>query len=121
MTTNGRPGETRPVWTLAGAGAGLGLLLAGSRSTGPGCAAAAHQLAACAPEGLLGVKALVTAAVVGLLLGALIGVAAVLAWREARATVAAVRVPARPRPRAGVAPAERAAGRRAMGAPRAHR
>jgi hypothetical protein len=110
MDTSGRPGEARLLWTLAAAGAGLGLLLAASRSGGAGCAGGA----ACAPGTLLGVKALVTAGLVGLLLGALIGVAAVLAWRETRSTVAALRRPARPRPRPHVA----ARHPRAVAAPR---
>ena len=89
MATASHRVETRSVAALAAGGAGLGLVLAASRwgaTAADRCMAAAHRLGACAPGSLVLAKPYVTAAVIGFLLGALIGIAAVLAWREARAT-----------------------------------
>ncbi len=99
MTTEPRRAESCAVAGLAVAGAALGLVLAVSRAGADGCASAAHRLGACAPGALIAAKPLVSAAVVGFLLGALIAVAAVLAWRETRSAVASVERRAAPQRR----------------------
>jgi hypothetical protein len=89
MATESRVGGF--VTTVAATGAAFGLLLAGSgagQSAPRACSAAARGLGACAPGALGQAKPYVTAALIGLLLGALIAIAAVLVWREARSAVA---------------------------------
>jgi hypothetical protein len=103
MTTTAHRGEIRVVATLAVGGAVLGFVLAVSRSGADGCAAAAHRVGGCVPGALVAAKPLVSAAVVGFLLGVLIAVAAVLAWREARSAVATLE--RRPAPRSRRSPA----------------
>lgn len=85
------PWTVRFVATIAGSGAALGLVLAAARSDGgaaAACATTARRAGACVPSALLGAKPLVSAGLIGLLLGALIAIAAVLTWREARAALA---------------------------------
>lgn len=90
------------VAALSAGGAGLGLMLAAAAAGHPAstaCASAARQIGACVPGQLAGVKPYVTAALIGLLLGALVGIAAVLVWREAVAAFGPVgrRAPVPPR------------------------
>ncbi|MGI8802126.1 MAG: hypothetical protein ACR2KV_08140 [Solirubrobacteraceae bacterium] len=95
MATDVRSDPPRGAWTAAWAvaltsagGAALGLVLAGSRTgSAGGCSAAARHLGACHTGSLAAAKPYVTAGLIGLLLGALIAIAAVLVWREVRAAV----------------------------------
>lgn len=105
MTTAAHRGEVGVVATLAVAGAVLGFVLAVSRAGADGCASAAHRVAGCAPGALVAAKPLVSAALIGFLLGVLIAVAAVLAWREARSAAASLEP--RPAPQSRRSPAVR--------------
>ena len=99
MTTRAQRGEAGVVATLGVGGAVLGFLLAVSRAGADGCASAAHRVGGCAPGALVAAKPLVSAAVVGFLLGVLIAVAVVLAWREARSAIASFERRPAPQPR----------------------
>jgi hypothetical protein len=111
----------RRVATLGATGAGLGLVLAASRSEGStaaarGCAAAARRIGSCAPSSLTAARPYVTAGLVGLLLGILIAIAAILAWREVLDAVGSLRRRERAAPRPAVA----SRGRAGSFAPRIH-
>jgi hypothetical protein len=79
----GRP-HPRLVAAAAATGAAAGLVLAASRSSAAagGCRAAAGHLGACAPGALIAAKPYVTAGLIGMMLAALIAIAAVLLWHE---------------------------------------
>jgi hypothetical protein len=99
------PRAVRFIATIAASGATLGLVLAASRSDGAAaaCGAAARRAGTCVPGALLSAKPVVAACLIGLLLGALIAIAAVLTWREARAVLAPPHARRTPRPRRGAA------------------
>jgi hypothetical protein len=116
------PAAARFTATLAASGGALGLVLAAA-GAGQGapraCTSAAGRLGACGPGSLLGAKPYVTAILIGLLLGALIAIAAVLAWREVRSAFAAFAGRAPARPAVTSAGVRRASGHRGGLAPRA--
>jgi hypothetical protein len=116
------PAAARFTSTLAATGGALGLVLAAA-GAGPGaprvCTSAAARLGACAPGALVAAKPYFTAGLIGLLLGALIAVAAVLASREIRSAFASFEWRESARPAAGPTAVRRASGHRGTLAPRA--
>ncbi len=116
------PAAARFTATLAASGGALGVVLAaaGAGQVAPrACTSAASRLGACAPGALLAAKPYVLAGLVGLLLGALIAIAAVLAWREMRSAFAAFERREPARTAAASAGVRHASGQRGTLAPRA--
>jgi hypothetical protein len=104
-TSQTSPQTARFIATIAASGAAIGVVLMAARSGHPAsaCTAAARHAGACVPASLASAKALVTAGLVGLLLGGVIAIATVLTWREARSVRDQLGRRPSPRPRAAAA------------------